>query len=81
MIHILGYGIGLYVLKNILTTNGPQGLPGKDGKDGKQRLPGPPGPRQLINCKELCKTILDKEKQKSESVLENIVRKRSINKQ
>ena len=78
MIHILGYGVGLYILKNILTTNGPQGLPGKDGKDG---LPGPPGPRQLTNCKELCKTILDKGKQKSESVLENIMMKRSTNKQ
>ena len=78
MIHILGYGVGLYILKNILTTNGPpgpQGLPGKDGKDGL------PGPRQLTNCKELCKTILDKGKQKSESVLENIMMKRSTNKQ
>ena len=81
MIHILGYGIGLYILKNILTTNGPPGPQGLLGKDGKDGLPGPPDPRQLVNCKELCKTILDKEKQKAESVLKNIMVKRSTNKQ
>ena len=74
MIHILGYGIGLYILKNILTTTGPQGPQGLPG------LQGPPGPRQLVNCKELCKTILNKEEQKSESVLENIMAKRPTNK-
>ena len=71
MIHILGYRIGLYILKNILTTKGP---PGPQGPPGLQ---GPPGSRQLVNCKELCKTILNKGEQKSESVLENIMAKRS----
>ena len=71
MIHILGYGIGLHILKNILTTTGPQGPSG---------IQGPPGSRQLVNCKELCKTILNKGEQKSESVLENIIAKRSTNK-
>ena len=75
MIHILGYGIGLYILKNILTTKGP---PGPQGPPGLQ---GPPGPRHLVNCKELCKTILNKDEQKSESVLNKVIVKRSTNKQ
>ena len=41
MIHILGYGIGLYILKNILTTNGQQGPKGDKGDTGKQEPPGP----------------------------------------
>ena len=69
MIHILGYGIGLYILKNILTTTGP---PGPQGPQG------PPGLRQLVNCKELCKTLLNEE-QKSESVLGKVLAKRSTN--
>ena len=77
MIHILGYGIGLYILKNILTTKGP---PGPQGPQRPPGLQGPPGSRQLVNCKELCKTILNKGEQKSESVLENIMVKRSTNK-
>ena len=84
MIHILGYGIGLYILKNILTTEGPpgpRGLPGNDGAQGPRGLQGPPGPRRLVNCKGLSKTILNKGEQKSGSVLENIMTKRSINKQ
>ena len=80
MIHILGYGIGLYILKNILTTTGPQEPPGPQGPQGPSGLQGPPGSRQLVNCKELCKTILNKGEQKSESVLENIITKRSTNK-
>ena len=48
--------------------------PGPQGPQGPQ---GPPqGPRQHVNCKELCKALLNKE-QKSESVLENIMAKRS----
>ena len=75
MIHILGYGIGLYILKNILTNTGPSGPPGPQGPPGLQ---GPSGSRQLVNCKELCKTILNE--QKSENVLGNILAKRSRNK-
>ena len=81
MIHILGYGIGLYILKNILTTNGPPGSQGPQGPQGLPGLQGPPGPRQLANCKELCKTILNKEEQKSESVLGKVMANRSTNKQ
>ena len=73
MIHILGYGIGLYVLKNILTTTGPPGPQGPSGPFGPPGSQGPPGPRQLVNCK----TILNKGEQKSERVLENIIAKRS----
>ena len=73
MIHILEYGIGLYILKNILTTKGP---PGPQGPPGLQ---GPPGSR--VNCKELCKTILNKEEQKIESVLGRVMVRRSTNKQ
>ena len=80
MIHILGYGIGLYILKNILTTTGPPGPQGPQGPQGLPGLQGPPGSRQLVNCKELCKTILNKEEQKSESVLERVMAKRSIDK-
>ena len=82
MIHILGYGIGLYILKNILTTvgpAGPQGPPGLQGPPGPSGLQGPPGSR--INCKEFCKTILNKEEQKSESVLGKVMARRSTNKQ
>ena len=78
MIHILGYGIGLYILKNILTTTGP---PGPQGPQGPQGLQGPPGSRQLVNCKEFCKTILNKGEQKSESVLGRVMARRSTNKE
>ena len=76
MIHILGYGICLYALKKILTTTGPQALQGPPGPQGPQ---GPPGFQETRrNCKELCKTILnEKTERKSESVLENIMAKRS----
>ena len=76
MIHILGYGIGLYILKSILTTTGPPGPEGPQGPPGFQGLP---GPRQLVNCKELCKSILGKE-QESESILQGIMAKRFTNK-
>ena len=80
MIHILGYGIGLYILKDILTITGPPGLQGPPGSQGPPGLQGPPGSRQLVNCKELCKTILNKEEQKSESVLGRVMARRSTNK-
>ena len=79
MIHILGYGIGLCILKSILTTTGPSGPEGPQGPPGPPGFQGPPGPRQLINCKELCKSILGKE-QESESILQGIMAKRSTNK-
>ena len=81
MIHILGYGIGLYILKNILTTTGPPGPQGPQGLQGPPGMQGPPGLRQLVNCKELCKTLLnEKTEQKSDSVLGGILAKRSTNK-
>ena len=75
MIHILGYGIGLYILKNILTTTGPPRPKRPQGPPGPPGFQGPPGPRQLVNCKKLCKKILNKE-QKSKSILEDIMAKR-----
>ena len=81
MIHILGYGIGLYILKNILTTNGPPDPQGPKGDKGDTGMRGPPGSRRSANFKELSKTILNNGEQKSGSVLENIMAKRSINKQ
>ena len=58
MIHILGYGIGLYILKNILTTEGPpgpRGLPGNDGAQGPRGLQGPPGQDDSSIVKNLVK--------------------------
>ena len=92
MIHILGYGIGLYILKNILTTTEPPAPQGDiNTNTNSEPLTKQHGEfvmndnivmgRQRINCKEFCKTILNKEEQKSESVFERVMAKRSINKQ
>lgn len=83
MIHILGYAIGLYALRRVLTSQCPPGPPGPQGPAGAQGEPGPPGssgprgPPGLRGvagegCKEHGKTRLG-QTQKGDSVLGGII--------